>query len=188
VKGNADVLGRISPTAHKDVTLQIASELAYDVQFRCPLSVAGEEFEFDLTARDAAGELDNVTATTTVVCGETPLTPDLVLPIVVGLVAVPPPPPPPPVNVSSASQAQSQAQAQAGAAFQEEKQPQVAVAAAYKEMLEQRAAMEYEMVAYDNKSEPVSPLFVLGAGFVLAACAYGFSLARERVAVSHQRR
>jgi hypothetical protein len=62
----------------------------------------------------------------------------------------------------------------------------VAVAAAYKEMLEQKAAMEYEMVAYERRRYPVSPGIVLGAGFLMGACAYAVALARERVQLGRQ--
>lgn len=191
VKGNQEVLGRVSPQVHQDIVLQVANELVFDVDYRCPITAAGQEFEFDLAARaEGRGLLDS--ATTKVICGGLEQAPPLVPPLVLALLPPIPPPPPPPVSqLTSSTQAQGQAQAQAGAAFQEEEQPQVAVAAAYKEMLEQRAAMEYEtyqMTAYrDRREPPVSPLFVLGVGVMMGACAYGLTLARERIHLAVQR-
>ncbi|MDQ3964208.1 MAG: hypothetical protein M3277_09915 [Actinomycetota bacterium] len=192
VKGNPEILGKISPEIHEDVVLQVANELVFDVEYRCPISAAGKRFDFKLAARaETRGLLDS--ATTRVICeGLEQAPPPLVPPLVLALIPPIPPPPPPPVSqLTSSTQAQGQAQAQAGAAFQEEKQPQVAVAAAYKEMLEQRAAMEYEsynMTAYRPRREPpVSPVFVLGVGLMMGACAYGLTLARDRVQLALQR-
>ena len=191
VKGNEEVLGKVSPATHQDVVLQVANELQFDVEYRCPIRAAGKEFDFDLAAKaETRGLLDS--ATTRVICGGLEQAPPLVPPLVLALLPPIPPPPPPPVSqLTSSTQAQGQAQAQAGAAFQEEKQPQVAVAAAYKEMLEQRAAAEYEsyqMTSYrPRRDPPVSPVFVLGVGLMMGACAYGLTLVRDRVHLAIQR-
>ena len=186
VRGKEEVIRKVSPSVHRNVVEQIANELVYDVDYRCPLSVAGKSFPIELVASDATGRVLDET-TTKIVCGDVESPAVLPLPLIAIFPPVPPPPPPPVSNVSSSSQAQGQAQAQAGAAYQEEEQPQVAVAAAYKEMLEQRAAMEYEMVAYERRRYPVSPSIVLGAGFLMGACAYAVALSRGRAQVARQR-
>jgi len=187
VKGNKEVIRDVSPEVHRDVVEQIANELVYEVEYRCPLSMAGKKFPIELQARNSLGRLLD-SGTTKILCQDIddPPVPPVVL--VALLPPIPPPPPPPVSQLTSSTQAQGQAQAQAGAAYQEEEQPQVAVAAAYKEMLEQRAAMEYEMVAYERRRYPVPPMFVLGTGLILGACAYGVAMAREKAQVARQRR
>lgn len=191
VTGNQEILSKVSPAIHEDIVLQVANELQFDVEYRCPLKAAGKKFDFELAARaEARGLLDS--ATTRVICEGLEQAPPLVPPVLLTLFPpIPPPPPPPVTQLTSSTQAQGQAQAQVGTAFQEEEQPQVAVAAAYKEMLEQRAAMEYEsyeMTAYrPRRDPPVSPLFVLGVGLMMGACAYGLTLARDRVHLALQR-
>lgn len=187
VDGNQRVVQKITPALHRDVVLQVANGLPFEVTYRCPLDLAGERFTMRLGARGESRMLDS--AVTEVVCRAKPKVPPIVPPIaaLIGIVVPPPPPPPPPVNVTSASQAQSQAQAQTGAAFQEEEQPQVAVAAAYREAMQIEDAYAYEMVAYQGRKEPISPYVTLGAGAVIASMAYAAqAMARQRAQLANQ--
>ena len=189
VEGNQRVIGEITPTRTPDVVLQIANTLPVDVDYRCPLDLAGKRFDvqLDATRLDRGSMLD--LATTQIVCRAIPKDP-LPLPLftqVFNLVAIAIPPPPPPVNVSAGSQAQSQAQAQTGAAFQEEEQPQVAIAAAYREAMEDAMEFEFEMVAYEGRKDPVSAYMTLGAGAALASFMYaGYMLSRQRAELARE--
>jgi photosystem II stability/assembly factor-like uncharacterized protein len=188
VDGNQRVVQKVTPDLHRDIVLQVANGLPFQVTYRCPLDLAGERFKMRLGARGDAGRMLD-SAVTDVVCRAKPKVPPIVPPIaaVLGIVVPPPPPPPPPVNVTSASQAQSQAQAQTGAAFQEEEQPQVAVAAAYREAMQVEDAYAYEMVAYQGRKEPVSPYLTLGAGAVIASMAYAAqAIARQKSQLANQ--
>ncbi|HEV3472305.1 MAG TPA: hypothetical protein VG408_03755, partial [Actinomycetota bacterium] len=93
VDGNRDILGKVSPPIHRDVVLQVANELVFDVEFRCPLKAAGKTFDFELSAEaETRGLLDD--ATTKVVCEGLEKAPPLVPPPLV-LALLPPIPPPP---------------------------------------------------------------------------------------------
>lgn len=188
-KGDERVVRNVSPEVQRDIVLQVANDMTFDVTYRCPVALAGKKFDVDLSATNTAEAELLDAAATQVVCREEPKVPPLIPPTVaMALVAlaIPPPPPPPPAQLTSASQAQSQAQAQTGAVFEEEKEPQLAIAAAYREAAQMETDYEYEMVAYEGRRQPVSPYLTLGAGAVMTSMAYaGLMIQRTRQSRRH---
>jgi len=182
------VVDDVTPEAYPGVVLQADQDLTFDVTYRCPMTLAGERTQVDLTATQGGSELADGTAT--VVCGK--LGGDKkdaffdLYPIdrVLGLLPLLPLSPPPPLtNPSQATQAQSQAQAQGAMVTQEQEQPQVALASQYRSALREALAKEdeYLMTRYRERSAPAVPpgLFLGGAGLLMGA-AYGVATSRRR--------
>lgn len=182
------VVQRITPSVHRNVILQTANQLSFEVVYRCKGSQAGKRFKVELRASTSEDIKLDRRATATVVCKDealpsvpvTPLTPLLAL-------ALPPPPPPPAplTQVNPATQAQTQAQAQGAAAQQRQEEAQLATVTAFDEFKFEEEA-EFAMTAYGERRTLPAEAY-LGVGIValgmMASAAYAL---RHRHQIRHQ--
>ncbi|HVL65016.1 MAG TPA: hypothetical protein VM573_07600 [Actinomycetota bacterium] len=182
------VIDEISPEIHRDVVLQSANVLEFDVRYRCGQGVRGRRVPVTLEAHGAG--LTGVEANTVVVCSTTredvvPPIPPITTPI--ALLVIPPAAPPPPAYTGQAqAQAQSQAQAQAQGALaqQEEEQPQLAFAAQATEEL--ATEEELSMSAYRERRRTELPPAMLYSAAAATGLAFTF-LTRRRTRVQEAR-
>jgi hypothetical protein len=175
----------MTPSSYPAVVKQKPNVLDFEVTYRCPDRLRGEDVTVELAAVDANGRtLDSVT--TAVSCLEEKVEdpPPPVDPLVT-LVFVPPllPPAPPPIAANAPSaqgqaQSQTQAQAQGAMAHQEQEQPQLAYVGA---TLDHREALQEELAMSDRRRSEVPQWATLGAGAVMTSLAFGWlTLGRQR--------
>ena len=187
ITGGEDVVAGITPATHEGVVLQKSHLLDFEVTYRCPDRLQGENVKVRLAATSEGRTLDS--AITTVSCLKEKVPRDI-LPIEpLALFAfVPPfiPPAPPPIEIAPSAQGQaqtqSQAQAQGAMAHQEQEQPQLAyVNAAIDPREAEQVQEELAMSDYRRRTEAVPQWATLGTGAVLMSLAYGWLvLARQQ--------
>lgn len=186
-----EIIQSVTPERYDEVILQADNSLQFDVQYRCPRSLAGKTVDIDLHIRGLIGAPPAAEAQ--VLCA--PIEPKEearvipLIPQVLGLVPIIPiAPPPAPPNVPSATQAQAQAQANAAFAAQEQEQPQVAFAHQLHSDVNAAFAKE-EDYTFTSLHKEQAPPYPLWAAALLMSAGFGVAMStRTRVRLKYARR